>query len=372
MCNRKLILWLGTSLLAALLSSTSHAAKECRFGDGSTEVVTIANGTLSSVSKIHWESAKSVTGYTEIARGTGTFSPSLKSNCSMGNDGRSMWGAANNAFSNYGSVTVDGQSAQLYPTNVGGIYFAVALQTTSGGDVVYIPPYYGDGDTKKLNSMDNTTLDGATWKAIIVIFQGDTNQFSGNTGNISTLSPSESMDLGSMGLGNSSDSNNQPYYIYVDTSSFQFPIQASTCNAMTMSGGDTANTVDFGDLNLSDVENNNLPSRDFSINLSGCSNIYRIEPKVTATTTLTSGSSVLMENQLTSSNAASGIGVHLLIYDEEIVNQPDPSVWTGEYTKNTADDSSYSIPFTASLEKDGKTVKAGSFSSTATIMFTYQ
>lgn len=138
---------------------------------------------------------------------------------------------------------------------------------------------------------------------------------------------------------------------------------------MSLSGGDGVNTVNFDDIKKSDVENNKLPSRDFDIKLTDCTHTVSIEPKITAQNTLTSGNTTLLENQL-NSNAASGIGVQLLIAQgsawKDIVNK-SASV---AYTPSTNDSASCTANFRATLKKDGKTIIAGAFQSTATFTMT--
>lgn len=374
MCNRKVIIRLWVILFTVLLSPTPYAAQECRFGDGSTYNETISGATLDTGS-IQWLPRSSVAQYALVATAhTATLSPTLKSNCSMGNDGRSMWGAAN-AATRYSSITYGGDKMSLFPTNVPGIYYSVALITTNNDGRVFIP---ANTNVAKLNDMSDPTLDGTTWKAQIYVFQSSS--FTGNSGGATTLTPNISAGtlLGTMGLGDYRDSNNKQSNFSVSASSFAFTIKPATCQAMVMSGGDSANTVNFGDLNLTDVQSGTLPTRDFGISLTGCSNVYRIIPTVTATTTLTSGSTTLLENEL-KSNAASGIGVQLLISNQaqgsgwsEIVNKGAPTTYTYTYVQSTDDDSSYIANFRATLMKDGKTIKAGAFQSTATITMSYQ
>lgn len=213
-----------------------------------------------------------------------------------------MYGEGNKATGYSGSVVVDNQQAALFKTNIDGIYYAVSLQTQGGGTVVYIPA--AGPSIHWLNGMSNTTLEGTTWKASIVLFQST--RFSGNTSNINALQPdiSDGTQLSKMGRGDPDASAN----IVVNASSFLFPVKPATCQAMSLSGGDGVNTVNFDDIKKSDVENNKLPSRDFDIKLTDCTNTVSIEPKITAQNTLTSGNTTLLENQL-NSNAASGIGV---------------------------------------------------------------
>lgn len=127
------------------------------------------------------------------------FAESLVSHCGVGNDGRSMYGEGNKATGYSGSVVVDNQQAALFKTNIDGIYYAVSLQTQGGGTVVYIPA--AGPSIHWLNGMSNTTLEGTTWKASIVLFQST--RFSGNTSNINALQPdiSDGTQLSKMGRG---------------------------------------------------------------------------------------------------------------------------------------------------------------------------
>nr|WP_318382929.1 fimbrial protein [uncultured Enterobacter sp.] len=348
-----------TLLLLFFGQRPAYAAVECRMASGHGGTYTLANGASSDT--IRWEVKN---GYAETLLATVnlTLSPTLKSECSLGNDGEILTAKVDN--SNAPRAAAADGNATLYRTNIPGIYFDVKIYTDGGGDFFKISGAYPDGWEIVEPDHNDERWDNKTWKALVHIYQyhGD---FKGNKDGATVLTPDGSFNVGQIAIGNRNDSNNKPVTISVTPSSFQIPIVNTTCQAATLNDG--ATNIDLGDYMLSDF-NVSPTSLAFSVQLKGCNNLYAADMKFTTNTTAGPDGGLLGNTLQT--NAAAGVGVKILMGSVQI--PPNAGTFT-RYSKNTGTDvnSGDMIILNAQLVKDGSPMKAGDFKAVSTFVLNY-
>lgn len=342
------------ALCVLLYGQPAWAAQECRFNNGKGGSTTLVNGNYSDT--IRLPAPKN--GQTHmIAQFQTTLTPSIKGDCSMGNDGEDMWAKTSpNVAGNglYGNAS--------FLTNIPGIEYEVRIETTAGSGSSFAQ---NTGDYKIISYNDGheDNWDGKTFRASIYIYLKET--FKGNPSKLAYLKPQAGL-LGWVSLGTPADSNNQPYAFYVDETTFSIPLVLPTCSIMALGSGGT--NIAMGEYFLSDFKNSNV-GKDvpFSLQVSDCTSVAKFTTKMTSTKT-TGGTTKLLGNTL-GSNAAAGVGVKIL-HDQTIQLIPNDTNSTYILSDDNIPDSR-TIDFIARLEKDGNTITAGEFKATAVFTTTY-
>ncbi|WP_187360811.1 fimbrial protein [Enterobacter asburiae] len=357
------IIALAKLLAASLLLIQGHAWAECAMGDhgegGTSTIVNTAAG-----APIYFKTVDSLGPgeYIDIAGPfTAQLSPALWSNCSAGTDGDQMSNITYDALG-------DGREA-LWPTNITGIYYAVRIYSdTSEGSYFQ---YSNDGWS---DLPVHSSVASHNWAAQIKIVQS--NQFIGNTNNVTRLTPGMDKKIGGMSIGGHTSTDNKPWWFNVTMSTFSLPVASSTCQAAVVNGG--TNNVDFGEIMFSSIRDSFYPRQTFNLQLKGCNNVAAIKYKVSSNKTDgTSGADVLMLNILTS-NAAAGVGVAIEQlftanpsgHGEPFINDPSYIYVPLAYQVGTS--SSVDLPFEATMGRDNNTpLKAGNFKAIATFTIDY-
>lgn len=342
------------------LVHASVYAKECTFGaQGEGGASTIINGTSSS--PVYFATLSGTTSMREIGGVyDATLSPGLWSSCRTGNDGYGMENVAynTNGLEGYG----------LWPTNITGIYYAVRVYSDNNTGA-WFQPTYGKWESLSVQS----TNESHDWKIQIKLFQSP--EFTGNMNGATKITPQASMRIGGMSIGSHTDSNNQPWYFDVTTSSFSIPVAGATCQVFTVNDG--TNNVDFGDVMFSSVRDGFYPRVPFSLQFKGCNNVASIMLKISANIT-TSTDKSLLANTLTS-NAATGVSIELdrlfstnpisglVVNDGAFAFVPFDS---GGYVIGT--NATNELKFNAFLRRDySQPLKAGNFKGIATFTVNY-
>ncbi|EAM2912433.1 hypothetical protein CC515_17330 [Salmonella enterica subsp. enterica serovar Austin] len=351
-----------------VLYGQAWAAQECRFGNGGGGTTYLVNGSYPQ--GIRW--AANGGGQMLTMRELATFelnlSPTLTSECSMGNDGRQLGEHSTDVPYTYTrgrGPQIDGEMGNYYTTNIEGVVFSVKIYSSAGGG------YFGGGgdvDSKGWSTLVNpsdTIWDGKTWKARITIWQ-DSYDFvdsKGNQKNYTTITPLTTFSLGEMTLGDPSDSNNKPWTFMVTPTTFQVPIVTSTCQTAQL---DEGNNIDLGEYMMSDF-NASPRTTNFRVQILGCDNVWAVDVKLLANKT-TGSQNELLGNTL--QGGAEGVGVQL--YADNSTPLPPNGLAFTRLSTTTAPGSSFGLMnFSAQLVKDGKAMKAGEFKGIATLNLSY-
>lgn len=363
------ILLLAIIAFAGCLIMQGRAyADECRFAQGYGNTATLTGG---STLGVHWRPYNSSSVTESLVTFRVPLSPSLTSHCSAGNDGHSLYvkDPSDYTYRQGRGPQSDGSMGNYYLTNIPGITFSVKIRSPAGGG------YFGANGSEQVSGwttvVDTSSdmWDGQAWEAEVTIWQ-DSWEFQragGNKNNATYITPAASFTLGQMGLGNPTDSNNQPWTFNVTPSSFQIPIVPSTCQTAQLDSG--SNNIDLGEFMISDFHGT-PHTHGFMVQLLGCDNAYAVDFKMV--TDKTSGSqNELLGNVLEGQGAAEGVGVKLFArgYGKAI---PPNGVATTFYSKSTDAGASFGVLyFDAQLLKDGNPLKAGNFKAMTTFQMTY-
>ena len=349
-----------------VLYGQAWAAQECRFGNGYGGTTYLVNGSYPQGIRWAANGGGQILTMRELATFELNLSPTLTSECSMGNDGKQLrQKTTDNAYTRGRGPQIDGETGNYYKTNIEGVVFSVKIYSSAGGG------YFGGGGDLDRNGWStlvnpsDTIWDGKTWKARITIWQ-DSYDFvnsNGNHNNYTTITPATTFSLGEMSLGDSSDSNNQPWTFMVTPTTFQVPIVTSTCQTAQL---DKGNNIALGEYMMSDF-NVSPRTTNFRVQILGCDNVWAVDVKLQANKT-TGSQNELLGNTLT--GGAEGVGVQLYAYNSTPL-PPNGLAFT-RYTTATAPGSDFGMmDFSAQLVKDGKPMKAGEFKAVATINLSY-
>lgn len=360
------IIKMMTALLFLTYASASMA-KECRFGqEGEGGSSTIING--SSGTPVYFNRFDGRPGMTQIGGVyEASLSPALWSSCSAGNDGDTM---ENITYDNSGA---DNDTA-VWPTNIPGIYYAVRVYSDNNTGA-WFDPSFGQWESLGVHA-SNESYD---WKVQIKLYQ-NSGEFTGNMNGATKITPKASARIGGMSIGSHTDSNNQPWYFNVTTSSFSIPLAASTCKVATVNNG--TNNVDFGEEMFSSIRTGFFPRKDFSLQLQGCNNVVAIKLKVSAA--VTGSDKTRLGNTLTS-NAAKGLQIEL---EKQFITEPTSGleVNDGAYAYTSLEgfhddsgnwyevgtNSSVNLPFMAFMGRNyNEPLTAGNYKGIATFSINY-
>jgi type 1 fimbria pilin len=342
------------ALCALFYGPHASAAIECRFNSGYGGSTTLINGNYSGTLRLPApRSGQSVL----LAQFQTTLTPTVKGDCSLGNDGEDLW--AKTATGLIGNGLYDFASFQ---TNIPGIEYQVRIETTTGIGNMFAQ----NTNAYKIISYNDgyeSNWDGVAFRATITLYLKES--FQGNPGKVAYLRPKAGL-LGWASLGDPSDSNNQPYAFNVTEDTFAIPIVLPTCSVIALGNGGT--NIAMGDYFISDFKNNNV-TKDvpFSLNVSDCTSVAKFTTKMTTTKT-TGGTKNLLGNSLTA-NAAAGIGVKIL-YNQN--TQLIPNNTNSSYVvSDSTIPGSKSLDFIARMESDGNTLVTGAYKATAVFTMTY-
>lgn len=335
-----------------LQQSTAWAAVECRFNDGYGGTTTLTNSSYTGGAVRIPPPGGGV--YT-IATFSTELTPALRGECSVGDDGESLWAITDTSV--YAGTLY--QHA-IYKTNIPGVVYTVRIQTTDG-----YGGYFYDNTTSYANVGRDDGVEG-NWnnkKFIATIVVSVNNDFHGNPTDETTIHP-QTGTLGKMSLGYNTDSNNKPWTFAVNESSFSIPVTLPTCDIAALSTGE--NTVDMGEYYLSEIKSNNARKVPFTISASNCTSVASIITKVTSTTL--TGNGLLLGNTI--SGEASGMGVKIFGNDGLALV---PNNTTSTYTQtDTSIPGTINLNFTAQMVPDGGIFKAGEFKATSIFTLSYE
>ncbi|WP_233470142.1 fimbrial protein [Enterobacter asburiae] len=346
-------------IFAALTLPVGKAlgATECRFGNGYGGTTTLINSHYTG-GAIRIPSPGD--GSNVIASFDNDISPGIQGNCSLGNDGMDLWSKTDPSVmdgSLYGNA--------IFETNIPGIVYEVRIHTVanagndSGG---YFGANTGGYEIVSHNSSATGNWDNFWFNAKVNIRVTD--GFVGNPQKVSVLKP-KAGTLGSMSIGNPTDSNNKPWTFVITENSFQIPIILPTCEVMALNGG--GNNVDLGEYFIADIKKNITRDIPFAITVNGCTSVAKFTMKMSSTA-LTGGTQNLLANML-NSNAASGVGVKVL-YGSMIQLVPN-NANSAIVLNDTSVPNAVTQNLIARLEADGNTIKAGNFKATSVFTMTY-
>ncbi len=349
-------------IVASLLFIQSHAWAECHFGEnGEGGTSTIVNTAAST--PLYFTSVNQFSSSGQFFEIGGPYdaqlSPALWSRCDKGDEGEQMSNIT------YDAISSSGDDTALWPTNVEGIYYAVRIYSDlSNGS--YFRRSNGQWMNLGVSGAGNTN----NWRAQIKLYQE--NSFLGNFTGTTRITPKESKKIGGMSIGGHTDSDNQPWWFQVTTSTFSIPVTAATCQAAV---ADNDNNVDFGETLFSSLREVYLPSRTFNIQLRGCNNVVAVKYKVASSKTINTRDGLGLANTLTS-DAAEGIGVVMQQnfsadpsgHGEPFINDPD---FITVYLDDVGTGVTTDLNFTTWLSRTDQPLKAGNFKAIGTFTFNY-
>lgn len=342
------------ALCAVLYVQSASAAIECRFNNGKGGSTTLVNGNYSGTMK--FPTPKSGESYW-LASFQTTLTPTVKGNCSLGNDGENLWAKTATDLIGNGLFT-----RASFKTNIPGVEYQAQIETTAGIGNTFAQ---NTGDYQVIVSNDGreSDWDGYAFRVTIMVYLKDS--FQGNPNKETYLRPKAGL-LGWASLGKHGDSNNQPYAFYITENTFAIPIVQPTCSVIALGNGGT--NIAMGDYFISDFKNNYV-NKDvpFSLKVSDCSSVAKFTTKMT-TTKITGGTKNLLGNSLTA-NAAAGMGVKIL-YNKNIQLIPNNANSSYVVSDSTIPGSK-SLNFIARMESDGNSLVSGAYKATAVFNMTY-
>lgn len=355
-------IYAGKLLVAGLLLVHGEAWAECHFGEyGEGGTSTIVN-TAASMPLYFISGSQFYSGSQYITLGgpyDAQLSPELWSRCDHGDEGEQMSNITYDAFNN------QDEGNAVWPTNVEGIYYAVRIYSDlSAGS------YFRWSDGKWMDLGVSGSGSTNNWRAQIKLYQKA--QFMANFTGVTHITPKEAKKIGGMSIGGHTDSDNQPWWFQVTTSTFSIPVVAATCQAAV---ADDDNNIDFGEMMFSNVRENYFPSRAFNIQLRGCNNVLALKYKVSANKTVSTSDGVALANTLTS-GAAEGVAVMIRQefnadrsgHGEPFINDPEFITF---YLDQVGTAVTANLNFTAWLTPTGQKLQPGNFKAVSTFTINY-
>ncbi|HCM9174616.1 fimbrial protein StkG [Enterobacter hormaechei] len=342
------------------ISSTTHAALECKFNSNDTLLI-MSPGTQPVITPLP---VGTVTTPVQISNTIiMETTPSLSSHCAVGDDGENVYQMTNNAM-HIGEI--DGKAT--FRTNVPGIVYTLAFYPDGNGVTAWFPPnanaFYLTG-----NDHDNEgAVNGKTWHVRMEFWQ--TNGFVGIPLDEDFLTAS-SGPIGQIVLGDPDsaiDDHPRPL-VNMSEMSFSIPLNRPTCVLRAPT------TVNLGDWYPAEVENGNTSKVEFHVT-GTCVNTTAVY--YTLSSTHTTADKKYFTNTVENTGgvtAAGGVGV--MITDSENDHYPVPAdsyqrvIAIGEIVGDPVSIIDRSL--WATLVKTGSDpVTVGVFGTTVTIQTTYE
>lgn len=343
---------LSLLFILMLFSFNNYAAVECKFESGATLSVGSTSGWVQTLQPLN-----SVSAPTQISQQVNlNLSPSLRSKCSVGNDGENIYTLTQSDIY-AGSIG----STALFKTNVPGIVYSLAIRTLSNGVVAYFTSPT-DSWIKSFDTYDKESLvEDVNWSAAAVFYQLP--GYAGMPEGVKTIAPVNGT-FGKVVLGKpngTSDSDHPRPTVTITSRAFSVPVVNPTCTLTA------PKTVNLGDYDVSDLENDNTLSVFFGVT-GNCTNTRKVT--MTLTTSKTTGSDGSLLANTASSNAAKGVGV-LIKWPNNTQIVPNS---TNSYSvEDGTTIALFSSALTARLVKSGsEKITSGQFSAIGTLQFTYE
>ena len=349
-------------LLATVLtgiSGLSHAGYECHFNSGDTLQIMSPAATPSIVPlPVGTVGSTPVQISSTIIMET---TPTLTSDCEVGNDGDDVYQMTNSAML---VGYVDNKAA--FRTNVPGIEYTVAFYPDGNGLTAWFPPNAGSWYMTGDDHENEGNVKGRTWHVRVDIYQNS--GFAGIPEDVNYLTlgsgPIGQIVLGDPNTGTAGD-HPRPL-VNISEMSFNVPLNRPTC-ALRM-----PYTVDLGDWTPAEVENG--ATTVVPVNVTGtCANTHNVS--YTMSSANTTDDKKYFTNSLVSNasvTAAGGVGVKITYSQNDYYPIPAgyKEVLHADYVNpvNIINDNIW-----ARLVKTGSDpVTVGAFGANITFQFTYE
>ncbi|HCT7896776.1 TPA: fimbrial protein StkG [Enterobacter cloacae] len=329
-----------------------HADWEGAFKTGATQSVGDIMGAKPTLQTLN-----SVSVPTRISsRYNLNLTPGLNSIRQVGDDGEDVF-----TFTQSDLYAGEVNGMALFKTNVPGIAYALAIVTTDGAVTAFFTSHTNSWwKSVETNNNENLIRD-KSWKAAVEFYQLP--GFMGIPADVISVGPAQGT-LGKIIIGEpdgTTESDHPRPTITIASMAFTTPIEKPTCILTA------PKTVNLGDYDVSDLENDNVLSVFFGIT-GNCTNTRKIT--MTLTTSKTTGTDGSLLANTASSNAAKGVGVFLMWPDN---SQVVPNSTNSYTTRENTTIALFSQLLTARLVKSGtEKVTSGTFSAIGTLQFTYE
>lgn len=355
-CNKKMLMrivhHLSLFIIMILNSANNYAATECKFESGATLSIGRTSGLTQTLQPLDAVSAP-----TQISQQVNlNLSPSLRSKCSVGNDGENVYTLTQSGIY-IGSIG----STALFATNVTGIAYSLAIRTLDNAVVAFFTSPVGSW-IKSVDTQDRESLvEDKNWSAAAIFYQLPS--YAGIPADVTSITPVGGT-FGKVILGNSSEQSETDHprpTVTITNNAFFIPVEKPTCTLTA------PKTVNLGEYDVSDIENDTTLSVSFGIN-GNCTNTRKITMKLTTSKTTGSDGSLLANTA--SSNAAKGVGALIKWPNNTQIMPNSTSSYSVEQGTTIA---LFSASLTARLVKsDTEKVTSGQFSAIGTLQFTYE
>ena len=211
---------LSLFIIMILNSANNYAATECKFESGATLSIGRTSGLTQTLQPLDAVSAP-----TQISQQVNlNLSPSLRSKCSVGNDGENVYTLTQSGIY-IGSIG----STALFATNVTGIAYSLAIRTLDNAVVAFFTSPVGSW-IKSVDTQDRESLvEDKNWSAAAIFYQLPS--YAGIPADVTSITPVGGT-FGKVILGNPSEQSETDHprpTVTITNNAFFIPVEKPTC-----------------------------------------------------------------------------------------------------------------------------------------------